>query len=230
SPEEAVMTAVADVTGVALEPGDLGLPQPAAASYELLDLAAAALQKLGAPPGTVPARTQRVLFPSASKRRPPAYYPEGDSGRDAESRPRYFAHVVAASDGAILWRRDLTAYEAFSYRVYADDSGLFMPWDGPHGNAVTPHPRNEPEEGFAPPFVPSQPVVLSSLESIGVTDPWLPDGARETVGNNVDAYLDISPPDGFTLGTDFRAQVSRPGVFDAVFDPALDADSDAEQQ
>jgi len=230
SPEQAVIAAVSDVTGVALDRADLGAAQPAAADYERIELAAEALQKLAAPPGTVPARTKRLLFPSASKRLLPAYYVEVDSGRDSESRPRYFAHVISASDGAVLWRRDLTAYEAYSYRVYADDRGLFMPWDSPHGNAVTPHPRAEPEEGFAPPFVPSQPVVLSSLEVVGVTDPWLPDGARETVGNNVDAYLDIAPPDGFTLGTDFRAQVSRSSVFDAEFDPILDANGDTEQQ
>ncbi|HTV23832.1 MAG TPA: M36 family metallopeptidase [Polyangiaceae bacterium] len=230
SPEQAVIAAVDDVTGIALGSGDLGAPEPSAASYERIELTATALSKLGAPPGTVPARTKRVLFPSASKQLLPAYYVEVDSGRDAESNPRYFAHVVSAADGAILWKRNLTAYEAFSYRVYADDSGLFTPWDGPHGTGVTPHPNGEPVEGFAPAFVPTQTVTLSSLEAVGVTDPWLPDGARETVGNNVDAYLDISPPDGFTLGTDFRGQVSSARVFDAVFDPVADANSDTEQQ
>jgi hypothetical protein len=230
SPEQAVLAAVHDVTGIALAQGDLGAPRAAASQYTTLALGTDALRKLGAPPGTVPARTKRTLFPAATKQLVPAYYVEVDSGRDTESRPRYFAHVISAADGAVLWRRDLTAYEAFSYRVYADDSGLYMPWDGPHGNTVTPHPSSEPVEGFAPAFVETQPVTLSSLEAVGVTDPWLPAGARETVGNNVDAYLDISAPDGFTLGTDFRGQVGRAGVFDAVFDPVADANVDTEQQ
>jgi hypothetical protein len=230
SPEQAVLAAVRDVTGIQLSAGDLGAAQSAPADYTTLALGATALRKLGAPPGTVPARTKRTLFPSASKQLVPAYYVEVDSGRDAESHPRYYAHVISAADGAVLWRRDLTAYEAFSYRVYADDSGLCLPWDGPHGNALTPHPGGEPVEGFAPAFVDARQVTLSSLESVGVTDPWLPGGARETVGNNVDAYLDISPPDGFTLGTDFRGQVRRAGVFDAVFDPLTDANADTEQQ
>lgn len=230
SPEQAVLAAVRDVTGIALARSDLGAARAAASDYETIALGAEALRKLGAPPGTVPARTKRTLFPAASKQLLPAYYVEVDSGRDSESNPRYFAHVIAAADGAVLWRRDLTAYEAFSYRVYADDSGLYMPWDGPHGTTVTPHPSGEPVEGFAPAFLETQPVTLSSLEAVGVTDPWLPAGARETVGNNVDAYLDVSGPDGFTLGTDFRGQVSRPGVFDAVFDPVADANADTEQQ
>ena len=91
----------------------------------------------------MPARTKPTLFPSATKELVPAYYVEVDSGRDAESRPRYHAHVISAADGAVLWRRDLTAYEAFTYRVYADDSGLYTPWDGPHGKALSPHPSGE---------------------------------------------------------------------------------------
>jgi hypothetical protein len=229
-PERAVILAVADVTGVVLDGADLGAAQPAAGDYVNVELGATALLELGAPGGTAPARTRRVLYPSASKRLLPAYYVEVDSGKDAEGKPRYFAHVISAADGSVLWKRDLTSYEAYSYRVYADDSGLFTPWDGPQGTDVSPHPSGEPEEGFAPPFVPSQRVTLSSLEAVGVTDPWLPDGARETVGNNVDAYLDVSPPDGFSLGTDFRGQVSSPGVFDASFDPLIDADADTEQQ
>lgn len=228
--EQAVIVALADVTGVELERSDLGTALPAPGDYERMDLGPLALSKLGAPAGTVPARARMTLFPSATKRLLPAYYVEADAGSDAEGNPRYFAHVISAADGAILWKRDLTAYEAYSYRVYADASGLFTPWDGPQGTAPTPHPRAEPDESFAPDFVPSQLVTLSSLESIGVTDPWLPDGARETVGNNVDAYLDLSPPDGYTLGTDFRGQVSSPGSFDAEFDPRVDANVDTQQQ
>jgi hypothetical protein len=230
SPEQAVLAAVHDVTGIALAPADLGAARAAAAEYETIALRPNALLALGAPPGTVPARAKRTLFPAATKQLLAAYYVEVDSGRDAENRPRYYGHVISAADGAVLWRRDLTAYEAFSYRVYADDSGLYTPWDGPHGNTLAPHPSGEPALGFAPAFVATQPVTLSSLEAVGVTDPWLPAGARETVGNNVDAYLDVSAPDGFTLGTDFRGQVGRAGVFDAVFDPTDDANSDTEQQ
>jgi hypothetical protein len=139
--------------------------------------------------------------------------------------------VISAVDGALLWKRDLTAYEAFTYRVYADDAGLYTPWDGPQGTTLTPHPGDEPlVGGFSPAFVASQPVTIESLEAVGVTDPWLPDGARETVGNNADAYLDITAPDGFTLGTDFRGQVSSPGNFGAVFNPNASADADTQQQ
>jgi hypothetical protein len=229
-PEQALIIAVSDVTGVALDRTDLGPALQAPGDYENIDLGGTALGKLGAPLGVAPARTKMTLFPGAAKELLPAYYVEVDTGSDSEGRPRYFAHVVSAADGAILWKRDLTSYEAYSYRVYADDSGLSMPWDGPQGTAPSPHPSAAPDPGLAPDFFPSQLVTISSLESVGVTDPWLPDGAVETAGNNVDAYLDISAPSGFTPGTDFRGQVSAPGVFDAAFDPLVDANLDIEQQ
>jgi hypothetical protein len=229
-PAEAVITAVADVTGVRLERADLGPASAAPGDYANIDLGGSALRKLGASPGAAPARTRRVLFPGASKRLLPAYYVEADTGADAEGKPRYFAHVISAADAAILWKRDLTAYEAYSYRVYADDSGLFTPFDGPQGTAASPHPSAAPDPNLSPEFVPSRLVTLSSLDSVGVTDPWLPDGAQETLGNNVDAYLDISPPNGFTPGSDFRGQASAAGVFGAEFDPLIDANRDTEQQ
>jgi large repetitive protein len=230
APEQAVILAVADVSGVMLARSDVGAAQPASGEYENVALAAPALAKLGAPAGVGPARTRMTLFPGAAKQLLPAYYVETNVGADEEGRPRRFAHVVSAVDGALLWKHDQTNYEAFTYRVYADSTGLYTPWDGPEGNALTPHPGGIPLVGFTPAFVPSRRVTLESLDSVGVTDPWLPDGARETVGNNVDAYLDLSDPDGFTLGTDLRGQISAPGEFDAVFDPVADANATTRQQ
>jgi hypothetical protein len=230
APEQAVILAVADVSGVTLAAGDLGSAQPASGEYANIALEAPALAKLGAPANLSPARARMTLYPGDAKQLLPSYYVETDVGADNEGRPRRFAHVVSAVDGALLWKRDLTAYEAFTYRVYADDAGLYTPWDGPQGAALTPHPGDEPLAGFSPAFVPSQSVTLESLEAAGVTDPWLPEGSRETVGNNVDAYLDITAPDGFTLGTDFRGQVSSPGNFGAVFNPNANADGDTQQQ
>jgi hypothetical protein len=230
APEQAIILAIADVSGVVLDASDVEPAQPASGEYENVTLRATALAKLGSRAAATPARARMSLFPGPAKQLLPAYYVETNSGTDGEGKPRRFAHVVSAVDGALLWKHDQTNYEAFTYRVYADSTGLYTPWDGPEGNALTPHPGSAPLLGFSPAFVQSRRVTLESLDSVGVTDPWLPDGARETVGNNVDAYLDLSDPDGFTLGTDLRGQISSPGEFDAVFDPVANADANTRQQ
>ena len=49
---------------------------------------------------------------------------------------------------------------------------------------------------------------------ISTNDPWLAPGATQTLGNNVDAYVDLGTPDGLTAGTDFRATTTAPsGIF-----------------
>lgn len=49
--------------------------------------------------------------------------------------------MFSAVDGALLYRKDLTA--ADSYCVWADPI-TFMPDDGPQGTATTPHPTGTP--------------------------------------------------------------------------------------
>src|SRR6185436_6621599 len=73
-------------------------------------------------------------------------------------------------------------------------------------------------------------ITISSLVELGVLDPWLPPGATETLGNNVDAYVDVNNPDGFTPGLDFRADVTAPDAFDRVYDPTIDANLSVNQQ
>jgi large repetitive protein len=230
TPERAVILAFAAFTGVVLDAGDLDGATPASGSYQQIGLRPGALAKLSAPPGTNPARAKATLFPAAGKVLQPAYYVEANAGGDAKGAPRYFALIISASDGKVLWKRDLTSYEAYRYRVYADADGLLTPWDGPQGTSPTPKPGGALDAAYDVPFVPPNLVSVSSLEMIGVNDPWLPAAARETIGNNVDAYLDLTPPDGFTLGTDFRGQASSPGEFDTASDPALDAASSTDQQ
>lgn len=132
-----------------------------------------------------------------------------------------FRYVVAADDGRVLERSDLTANEAFQYRVYADASPEtdHRPFDGPLVD-FTPHPTGIPGVGPKAPIASN----LISMEGFntnpdGVPDPWLPAGATETKGNNVDAYADHTNPNGFNPDqTEFRAKVTSPGVFDHSFD------------
>ena len=55
----------------------------------------------------------------------------------------------------------------------------------------------------------------------GVPDPWLAPEATETNGNNADAYVDFSAPDGFTAGVDFRADVTSARSFDRTYDTTM---------
>ena len=64
---------------------------------------------------------------------------------------------------------------------------------------MSPSPSGVPNGTPLPPFVSSNLVTLAN-GPISTNDPWLPDGATETRGNNVDAYADLVPDDGFTPG------------------------------
>jgi hypothetical protein len=61
---------------------------------------------------------------------------------------------------------------------------------------------------------------------ISTGDPWLPDDATETVGNNVDAYADLGGEDGYTPdpnGPDYRAQLTGPHRFQYLWTDAVAA-------
>lgn len=138
-----------------------------------------------------------------------------------------------ASDAAVLWSAELTANEAFSYRVWAESDALHTPTDGPLVDA-TPYPGGVPDRmrpGFRAPS-------LVSVEGFnhnpdGAADPWLSADATESLGNNVSAYTDrnqytsrfgIPRRDGFDAG-DMRATVTSPQTFDHVYDTTLAPDA-----
>ncbi len=227
----AITAAMSDLAGAAIAASDFEAAAPAAGGYQAARLRPAAATRVAAAADAAPTRAKPIFFRIAPDSLVPAYYVEADLGDDAAHRARHVAYVIDAGDGRVLWRNDLTAYDnPVTYRAYADASGLFTPWDGPHGTAVTPHPTGL-ADGFQPLFVPAQLVTLSSLTAVGVDDPWLPVGATETLGNNVDAYLDLAAPDGFLAGTaDLRGVASAPGVFDYTFDTELGADENAVQR
>jgi large repetitive protein len=123
--------------------------------------------------------------------------------------------VPSAADGALLYRHSLTASDGYAYRVWADPAGLQMPLNGPQGRGGDPYPAATPDRWQAPFVSPS--LVTLSAGPISTKDPWLPGGATETNGNNVDAYADLAAPDGFSPG-DLRANVTASGVFDRTYD------------
>ena len=219
-PEKVVSAAYRDLVGV--DGFALRSTGKFKGDYQYFDLAGG-----NAPERLVtPARAKPLAFRNG-KRLEAAYYLELDAV-DASGKSHAYAYVVSARTGQVFVRSNLiastgTGATPYSYRVWADTSGQFRPFDGPYGNAVTPSASGDLLGTPLPAFVAPNLVTLIS-GPIENADPWLPQGATETTGNNVDAYSNTVPPDGFT-GTnpdggvpDLRADVTSANTFDRVYD------------
>ncbi len=161
-----------------------------------------------------PARAKPVYFTLPDGLQP-AYYVELNVGAKGSKDSDYYSFVVSATDGSLLSRNNLTADEAYTYRVWADPVS-YIPDDGPQGLAATPHPTGNPDR-YQAPFIPSTLVTLQNFP-FSRNDPWLAPGATQTTGNNVDAYADLGAPDGFQPEVDLRPGTSAPGTFDYTYD------------
>jgi len=181
-----------------------------------------------------PIRMKQVFFHQVTGLEP-GYYIEVAAHDWETGALDYYSYVISAVDGAVLFRNNLTAdamqhgkvksntatSSAFTYRVWADTTGSFQPYDGPEGNTESPKAVASPD-GYQAPFVAPQDVTLAN-SPFSQNDPWLPPGSTETLGNNVESYVDLDGTaaganDGYTAG-DFRASVTAPGQFLHTFDP-----------
>jgi uncharacterized protein (TIGR03382 family) len=177
------------------------------------------------------ARAKRVLFhlPGSLE---PAHYVEVNLDGSRGTRSTYQSFVFSATDGRMLFQHDLVFYDQFTYRVWAETTGLRQPFPGPQGRGGAPHPTGT-LDGFQATLVPPVQVPLENAFAPGspraATDPWLPAGATETVGNNADAYVDLSAPDGLTAA-DFRASITAPGVFGHTYQTTLSPNANNEQR
>jgi large repetitive protein len=215
-----------------------GLPLTAAAVGGSARAGHYALHTAAHAPSALEALAKRVYFP-VGEQLIPAYHAELLL-RDWRGQNQAFGAVIdarAQGEATLLWSANLTASEAFTYRVWADPQGAFTPADGPLLDA-TPYPGaapNRQRQAFAAP-------VLITMEGFnhnpaGVADPWLSANATETLGNNVTAYTDrdaTSPVwglprrDGFTAG-DVRATTTALRTFDYVYDLARAPEADDTQ-
>lgn len=154
-----------------------------------------------------------------------AYYVELDVGGLHETSSAMRSFVIDAADGRVLFTHDLVAHDSFSYRVFAEGSGSFVPWAGPQGSMLVPHPTGTIDSTVVTPLAPN----LVTLESapFGKKDPWLPPTATVTSGNNVDAYADLAEPDGFGAG-DVQPDLTGPLSFDRAYDPTKNPNADSE--
>lgn len=105
-----------------------------------------------------------------------------------QETPAYYMYVDAHS-GEVLFRKNITSHQSFTYNVYSGDS------PAPGSHAVTPNPGTVAH----PPCISRSNITVASEMTGGFTDPWLPAGATTTTGNNTDTYLDLDSdnvPDG----------------------------------
>jgi hypothetical protein len=206
SSEEAIAKAARDLTGMTFEAGDF--PPAEAPSnrgpYRLFEFR----RKRGdrRPAFERPARVKEVMFPLGDGAFFPAYYLELWLQRYPT-----FAYVVDKDPEAeLLFRKNLTSQVAFTYRVHNSGPEMFQPLDGPAPG--TPHPDGTPT-GFQADPVAEQ---LVTIESLLPGDPWLPDDATTTSGNNCIAYADLRAPNRFSTG-DLMGQVTSDRTFDYTY-------------
>ena len=225
---KAVAAALSDLYGAAFQASDLVDTKKIKAEYRYYDLAATPLVKAQSLHFTRPSRVKKVYFPLPDSL-VPAYYLELLSGDVASTDADAYGYVIAADDGRVLYRENQTHNDTFNYRVWADPAGDLRPTDGPMAD-FTPHPTGLPDNSY-PPFV--APVLVSmdgfNKNPNNTFDPWLPKGATQTNGNNVDAYTDDGAPDGFSAN-DTRADVTGASAFDRVYDPTLGPQSSLNQK
>lgn len=193
---------------------DTRKPEHGYAFYSMEDTAETIAKNIGL---ARPARVKKVYYPMPNAL-VPAYYIEIAGAKKTSTTSVLYSYVIAADDGRMLQRLSLTQDAAFSYRVWANPTN-YTPDDGPQAD-YTPHPTGMPD-GSSPAF--SLPVLVTvdgfNKNPMNTFDPWLAAGATQTLGNNVNAYVDRNSPDGFG-GQDFRATTTMAGVFDRTYDTA----------
>ncbi len=167
-------------------------------------------------------RAQKLLFPTSEHQLTPAYYVEVETSKRGSRQSKFYSYVVDATNGEILFENNLTSHVATTYKVFADSSGQMIPFDGPQGNDLTPHPTGDIADTVAPgeTYV-SQNTVTLDHAGLSTGDPWLTASETTTAGNNVDAYADISGENGFD-DVDVRPEMSGPNAFEYDFETFAD--------
>lgn len=229
SAAQAVARAYQDLTGAPLEP--LLLQQKSRLTGDADPYAHYQMASYARPlaePLVIPARAKPVYYP-LPQGLVPAYYVEVNVASETQTRSDYYSYVVSAVDGQLLMRHNLSADAEFSYRVWAETSPPHTPLDGPTGGILTPHPTGVPDTVTPPPFV-TPPLLTLQSAPFSRNDAWLASDATETRGNNVDAYADIVPPDGFTEGQDRRASLTSTRSFDRIMDFTISPEANLEQR
>jgi len=217
-PASSVAKAVADAYGAAATVSDLVDLKQEKDGYVYYGLAQTPVIAQAKLAFSAPARAKKVFFAMPGGL-VPAYYLEVFAGRKDTTDAVMFGYVIGAKTGEILLRHKLTEDAAYKYRVWADQTAPFTPAGGPQAD-FAPHPTGVPD-GSSPAFVPPVLITMDGFNAApgGGFDSWLPANATVSTGNNVDAYADLSNPDGFSNG-DVRATPTGALEFDRTYDTA----------
>lgn len=215
SPAEAVAEAVGDLFGVQVAASRFPDTGKRKAGYQYHGLTPNSAAQLAGLQFHRPARVKTVLFP-LTHRLIPSYLLELVAADNNARTPEVYAYVIAADDGRVLHRRSLVAHD-FTYRVWAEPSGLHAPLDGPIAD-FSPHPTGTPDGSF-PAYIAPALVTLGGFNTPpgGTPDPWLDPAATVTRGNNVEVHIETTSPDGYNNG-DRYGQTSSAETFDYTFD------------
>lgn len=145
----------------------------------------------------IPVTTRKVYFAMTREDVRPAYVvivPTVGVGHTYET-------VIDATTGGVLWRQNYLAWDTtqpVTYRVYTGDS----PAPGSPGPVTN--------NGTQFPFVLRDLVTYTPAMVIAQSpNGWIPDGGTETVGNNVDAYLDSANDNAMNAGDRATESASR---------------------
>ncbi|HIG26585.1 MAG TPA: hypothetical protein EYQ50_01845, partial [Verrucomicrobiales bacterium] len=249
--EQAAIDAIQDFTSVRISPRDFSR-KTKNGRYTSLHLNNETKKTMSSPP-SLPIRSKKVFYQMPNELIP-AYYLELKTENQTIQSTSYYSYVINARTGQVLFRHNLENDAAcdqhnqcdgihspenlqappdpdghhYIYRVWADTGANPFPHYGPTGRNGMPHPTSDPNDGFIPDFI--QPALIELAHGpISTQEPWLPVGAIETSGNNVDAYLDLNFPDGFSEG-DFRPSITGRNSFTHQYNPDLDPYSNPSQQ
>jgi len=157
---------------------------------------------------TEPLTTMPVCFPLTRTDIHPAYI--------VSLAPRGIGHtydlIIDALTGATLSRHNRLVWdttEPAQYRVFTGES--------PAPNI----PGRPTPDGFQAPFV-TRDLVTIEPSAISAINPngWVPDGSLQTLGNNVQAHLDLDANDSPDLPRPAATLVGNTRVFDFPLDPA----------
>lgn len=227
TPQDAVAKSIGDLYAMPVNGASIVEIGKTPGGYSRFDLLPAVPAQTAQYRFSRPARAKKVFFPMPESL-VPAYYIEVFAGQVNSRVTDTYAYVIAADDGRVLYRANLTAHVAYGYRVWAETTGNKRPLDAPIED-FTPHPTGMPD-GSYPASIPPVLVTMEGFNTTpaGVPDPWLLPTSTETTGNNVDAYSDDESPDGFSPG-DIRATPTSKFVFDRVYDTSQDPLVSADQ-
>ncbi|SDY98396.1 Fungalysin metallopeptidase (M36) [Amycolatopsis xylanica] len=203
SAEEAISRAAHDLTGTHYEPAEFTPLEGEDGQYRFYAVPEADSR----PAFERPVRVKDVLFPLGDGQLSPGYYLE----LWIKGFPAFSYVIDSVDDPDVLFRKNLSADSSFKYKVFNTGDAVLRPEDGPAPG--TPHPTGR-LDGFQARTIPER---VIDTEGLLKGDPWLPDGATTTQGNNCFAYADLAAPQGFGDG-DVVGKASAPGCFEYTYD------------